>query len=83
MSQPAYVRALADDPESIEETRRILQEVACARTWGEVEDILVVHRNHYFSLSRVARENLNDAIRDLMNEGKQLVLPLPPPKAAN
>ena len=62
-------RRLSD--ELVAETNnRILQEVACAEDWREVSDILHQHRHYYFALQPQARENLNEQIRDLMDERK-------------
>jgi hypothetical protein len=48
--------------------RRILQEVACAEDWNDVSDILHHHAKHYFALPPRVREQLNEAIKDLMEE---------------
>jgi hypothetical protein len=48
--------------------RRILQEVACAGSWGEVSDILHIHGSYYFALAPREREQLNTQIKDLMQE---------------
>jgi hypothetical protein len=48
---------------------RILQEVASgARDWGDVQDILHVHRDAYFAMRPRDREQLHERIRDLMRE---------------
>jgi hypothetical protein len=49
-------------------TQRILQEVACCTTWGEVSDILHIHSAYYFALAPRERELLNEQIKDLMLE---------------
>jgi hypothetical protein len=65
---PHYIREFSDDMIVVETNRRILQEVSCAKDWGDVEDILQAHRAYYFHLAPRVREYLNEQIKDLMNE---------------
>jgi hypothetical protein len=58
--------AIMSDDEAV---RRILQEVASsARNWEGVHNILHEHADFYFAMKPRAREQLNEQIRDLMQE---------------
>jgi hypothetical protein len=61
-------RSLVDELEIARTNTRILQEVSCAEDWNEVQDILHRHREHYYALQPQARQELNEQIRDLMDE---------------